>query len=123
MHSTVQVRPSILESSNLADAPVFIARGLTKVYTMGDVQVRALESTDLELHRGELVVILGPSGSEESTLLNILGGLDVLTDGDVTFHDHRLSHADEAELTRFRREYARADGRALTPTETVSLNR
>ena len=89
-----------------ADAPaVFSARGLTKVYVMGEVEVRALEPTDLELRPGELVVILGPSGSGKSTLLNILGGLDVPTTGEVTFHDHRLSGADEAELTRFRREH------------------
>jgi len=88
-----------------AASAVFAARGLTKVYVMGEIEVRALESTDLELRAGELVVILGPSGSGKSTLLNILGGLDVPTSGDVTFHDHRLSGADEAELTRFRREH------------------
>jgi len=84
---------------------VFAARGLTKVYVMGEVEVRALESTDLELRPGELVVILGPSGSGKSTLLNILGGLDVPTAGEVTFRDHRLTGADETELTRFRREH------------------
>ena len=84
---------------------VFQARGLTKTYRMGDVEVRALEATDLELRRGELVVILGPSGSGKSTLLNILGGLDVPTEGDVTFQDHRLTGADASELTRFRREH------------------
>ncbi|MDT8342054.1 MAG: ABC transporter ATP-binding protein [Longimicrobiales bacterium] len=87
------------------DAPVFQARGLTKVYPMGEVEVRALEATDLDLHAGELVVILGPSGSGKSTLLNILGGLDTPTAGEVRFHDHRLTTADEAELTRFRREH------------------
>ena len=86
-------------------AAVFSARGLTKVYLMGEVEVRALEATDLELRAGELVVILGPSGSGKSTLLNILGGLDVPTDGEVTFRDHRLSGAGEGELTRFRREH------------------
>jgi putative ABC transport system ATP-binding protein len=84
---------------------VFSAHGLTKVYVMGEVEVRALESTNLELYAGELVVILGPSGSGKSTLLNILGGLDVPTSGDVTFRDHRLSGADETDLTRFRREH------------------
>jgi putative ABC transport system ATP-binding protein len=88
-----------------AASAVFAARGLTKVYVMGEVEVRALESTDLELRAGELVVILGPSGSGKSTLLNILGGLDVPTAGEVTFRDHRLSGAAEAELTRFRREH------------------
>jgi putative ABC transport system ATP-binding protein len=84
---------------------VFQARGLTKVYRMGEVEVRALESTDLDLRRGELIVILGPSGSGKSTLLNILGGLDVPSEGEVSFQDHRLTGADASELTRFRREH------------------
>jgi len=85
--------------------PVFSARGLTKVYPMGDLEVRALEETDLDLRPGEMVVILGPSGSGKSTLLNILGGLDVPSRGEVRFRDHRLTGAGEAELTRFRREH------------------
>lgn len=84
---------------------IFTARRLRKVYQMGDVQVRALQDTDLELRHGELVVILGPSGSGKSTLLNILGGLDVPTSGEVVFRDHRLTEADEADLTRYRREH------------------
>ena len=62
---------------------VFRARGLTKVYRMGDVEVQALRSVDLDLYEGEFVVLLGPSGSGKSTLLNILGGLDVPTEGTV----------------------------------------
>jgi putative ABC transport system ATP-binding protein len=84
---------------------VFCARGLAKVYTMGDVQVYALRDVDLDLYRGEFVVLLGPSGSGKSTLLNILGGLDVPTRGTVRFLDHDLTVDDEAELTRFRREH------------------
>jgi putative ABC transport system ATP-binding protein len=84
---------------------VFRARGLSKVYPMGDVEVYALRSVDLELYRGEFVVFLGPSGSGKSTLLNILGGLDVPTHGTVRFLDHDLTIDDEAELTRFRREH------------------
>jgi len=86
-------------------ATVFRARGLTKVYRMGDVAVEALRGIDLELYRGELVVLLGPSGSGKSTLLNILGGLDVPTHGEVRYLDHVLTGASEAELTRFRREH------------------
>ncbi len=85
--------------------PVFTARGLTKTYRMGEVEVQALRGIDLELYRGELVVLLGPSGSGKSTLLNILGGLDTPTSGEVYYLGQRLSGASEAELTRFRREH------------------
>jgi putative ABC transport system ATP-binding protein len=72
---------------------------------MGTVDVHALRDVDLELMRGDFVVILGPSGSGKSTLLNILGGLDTPTSGRVRFFDHDLAIADERELTRFRREH------------------
>ena len=84
---------------------VFRARGLTKTYRMGEVDILALRSVDLDLYGGEFVVILGPSGSGKSTLLNILGGLDVPTSGSVQFFDHDLTAADDRELTRFRREH------------------
>jgi putative ABC transport system ATP-binding protein len=84
---------------------VFQARGLTKTYHMGEVEVQALRSVDLDLYRGELIVILGPSGSGKSTLLNILGGLDAPTSGQVHFLDHELTGADDRELTRYRREH------------------
>jgi putative ABC transport system ATP-binding protein len=86
-------------------APVFRAHGLGKVYRTGEVEVVALRDVDLEIRRGEFIVLLGPSGSGKSTLLNILGGLDVPSTGEVWFADHRLSGADEAELTRYRREH------------------
>ena len=86
-------------------APVFVARGLTKTYGSGDATVRALIDVNLEIRRGEFIVLLGPSGSGKSTLLNILGGLDVPTSGEVRFADHQLTGAGEAELTRYRREH------------------
>jgi putative ABC transport system ATP-binding protein len=84
---------------------VFSARGLTKVYRMGEVDVHALRGVDVEMYAGEFVVILGASGSGKSTLLNILGGLDVPTSGDVMFRDQSLTDADEDALTEFRREH------------------
>ncbi|HET9822068.1 MAG TPA: ABC transporter ATP-binding protein [Burkholderiaceae bacterium] len=86
-------------------APVFVARGLCKTYGEGAVAVHALVDVDLEIGRGEFIVLLGPSGSGKSTLLNILGGLDVPTAGEVRFADHALTGASEAELTRYRREH------------------
>jgi putative ABC transport system ATP-binding protein len=84
---------------------VFVVRGLTKVYRMGEVEVQALRSMDLELFAGELLVLLGASGSGKSTFLNILGGLDTPTSGTVRFLDHELTSANDAELTRYRREH------------------
>jgi len=84
---------------------VFVARGLTKTYRMGEVEVRALAGVDLEIREGEFIVLLGPSGSGKSTLLNILGGLDTPTSGTALWRDHDLATAGEAELTRYRREH------------------
>jgi putative ABC transport system ATP-binding protein len=93
----------------MSDAParevVFRARDLTKVYRMGEVEVHALRGVDLEIYRGEFVVLLGPSGSGKSTLLNILGGLDVPSSGSAAWRDHDLAQAGETELTRYRREH------------------
>jgi putative ABC transport system ATP-binding protein len=84
---------------------ILSGRGLSKRYQMGDVQVVALRDVDFDLHEREMVVLLGPSGSGKSTLLNILGGLDTPTSGTVRYRDDDLSHATEADLTRFRREH------------------
>ncbi len=84
---------------------VFRVRGVTKIYHMGDIEVPALRGIDLDLFAGEFVVILGASGSGKSTLLNILGGLDVPTNGTVRFRDHDLTAADEDERTAFRRDH------------------
>jgi putative ABC transport system ATP-binding protein len=84
---------------------VFEARGLTKVYRLGEVEIHALRGVDLDLYPGEFVVLLGPSGSGKSTLLNILGGLDLPSAGKVRYRDHDLSMAGEEALTRFRREH------------------
>jgi len=85
--------------------PIFEARGLTKVYQMGEVQVQALRGVDLDLYPGEFVVLLGPSGSGKSTLLNILGGLDTPTSGSVRYADHDLSVDDDAAMTHYRRSH------------------
>jgi len=84
---------------------VFRTRGLTKVYDMGEVQVHALRGIDLDLYAGELVVMLGASGSGKSTLVNILGGLDTATAGQVLYHDQDLTRADDRALTAYRRHY------------------
>src|SRR5690606_13993920 len=84
---------------------VFQARGVTKVYDMGEVRVHALRGIDLDLFAGELVVLLGASGSGKSTLLNILGGLDTATSGQVLYRGQDLTRADERRLTDYRRHH------------------
>jgi putative ABC transport system ATP-binding protein len=84
---------------------VFVAKAISKVYQMGEVRVDALREVDLEIFRGEFIVLLGPSGSGKSTLLNILGGLDRPTSGQARFESHELTSATEAQLTTYRREH------------------
>jgi putative ABC transport system ATP-binding protein len=86
-------------------ATVFEVRQLTKTYHVGDVDVFALRDVSLQLPEGEFTVLLGPSGSGKSTLLNILGGLDVPTSGEVFYRDVELTHADDAQLTAYRRRH------------------
>jgi putative ABC transport system ATP-binding protein len=91
--------------SGARPGPVLRTKGLTKVYRMGQVEVPALQSVDFVAEEGEFDVILGPSGSGKSTFLNLVGGLDTASSGEVWFEDHQLTKASEAALTRYRREH------------------
>lgn len=82
---------------------VFRTQQLTRVFHLGEVEIRALRGVDLELYEGEFVVLLGASGSGKSTLLNILGGLDSPSSGEVWYRGEDLSRASEDRLTEFRR--------------------
>ena len=84
---------------------VFETRGITKVYASGDVAVHALRGVDFVARQGEFIVLLGPSGSGKSTFLNIVGGLDRPTAGQALFRGRDLAQADDATLTRYRRDH------------------
>lgn len=89
----------------MTDQRIFSAQSLTKVYTTGEVEVRALRGLDLEIRTGEVVVLLGPSGSGKSTLLNIMGGLDQATSGRLFFKELELTSLDDGGLTAYRRRH------------------
>lgn len=78
---------------------------MTRVYGSGPTAVHALRGVDLDLPEGEMVVILGASGSGKSTFLNILGGLDTPTSGELLFRGEDISRAGERELTEYRRRH------------------
>lgn len=86
-------------------APIFSCKDVAKVYRSGEVEVHALRGVDLDLHEGEMAVLLGPSGSGKSTLLNIIGGLDQATSGTVHFREQELTACSERQLTRYRRDH------------------
>jgi len=83
---------------------VISAKGLTRVYKLGDSEVIGISQVDLEIAAGELVVLKGNSGSGKSTLLSLLAGLDRPTRGDLKVANHDLNNTSDAELTHFRRQ-------------------
>ncbi|MCA9653633.1 MAG: ABC transporter ATP-binding protein [Myxococcales bacterium] len=86
-------------------APVLVrVRGMTKEFTQGTRTLRVLEGIDLELHRGEMVAIIGASGAGKSTLLHCLGTLDLPTEGEILFDDVDIVQLPPPQLARFRNE-------------------
>lgn len=82
--------------------PVIAVDGVTKVYTMGDIEVRALRGINVEIWPGEMVAIMGPSGSGKSTLMNVLGCLDVPTEGTYKLDGVNVSELSDSQLAEIR---------------------
>ncbi|MGB5824200.1 MAG: ABC transporter ATP-binding protein [Proteocatella sp.] len=82
-----------------------IIRGINirKTYTMGEIKINALDGIDFEIYRGEFLAILGPSGSGKSTMLNIVGGMDNPTEGELYFNETGIHNMGKKELTIYRR--------------------
>jgi putative ABC transport system ATP-binding protein len=87
----------------MTQASLVVLEDVVKTYRMGEVDVTALNHTDLVLDRGEFVVILGPSGSGKTTLLNLIGGIDSPTAGRIVVDGEDITHYRQRELTMFRR--------------------
>ena len=80
-------------------------RGVTKDFPSGDEILHVLKGINLDIYKNEFVIVLGESGCGKSTMVNIIGGMDGLTDGELTIEGEDFSHPSDAELTKFRREY------------------
>lgn len=80
------------------------ANRISKSYSLDSLEVRALSDVSFDIYDGEFLVILGPSGSGKSTMLNIIGGMDTLTEGEFFFDDVPMHHSSEKQLTFYRRD-------------------
>lgn len=78
---------------------------LKKTYHRGDEVVDAIRGIDLQIEKGEFIVVVGPSGGGKSTFLNLIGGIDHPTSGSIHYNDYALHDATEEELTVFRRDH------------------
>lgn len=92
-----------MPSAAQTDENLYAIRGLTKVYGEGPTAVHALRGIDLDLPKSAMVVLLGASGSGKSTFLNIVGGLDSASDGEVFFEGQELTALGPTDLTEYRR--------------------
>jgi ABC-type lipoprotein export system ATPase subunit len=97
-------RADVDSRSAVSKTAVFVARDVTKVYHMGEVDVQALRGVSLELYESEFLVLLGPSGSGKSTLLHMIGAMDGPTRGEIIVAGQAVNRLARAELTRFRRQ-------------------
>lgn len=79
-------------------------KNVSKIYKTGEKEFKALDNVNLEIKKGELVVILGPSGAGKSTLLNLIGGMDIPTNGTITIDGENISKYNENKLSDYRAE-------------------
>jgi len=99
------IRPTqLLYKSGKLMNSIIEAKGVTKVYQTGDIQVNALNHVDLSIGKGQMVAVMGPSGSGKTTLLNIFSGIDDLTEGEVIIDGQPIHSMSDKEKTRYRAE-------------------
>ena len=79
-------------------------KNINKNYQMGEITIKALDNTNFQIEKGELVVIVGPSGAGKTTTLNILGGMDTATSGDVLIDGKNITKLKGKDLIKYRRE-------------------
>jgi putative ABC transport system ATP-binding protein len=88
----------------MTEAPLIVLKDITKVYQMGDMEVRALDGVNLTIHKGEYVAIMGPSGSGKSTMMNVIGCLDTPTTGGYELNGKQVEKMTDDDLAQIRNE-------------------
>ncbi len=88
---------------NLQNAYVKLDK-VSKIYKMGEVEIRAVDNISFEISKGEFVVVVGPSGAGKTTVLNILGGMDTATKGNVLVDGNNIAKYNSRQLTAYRRD-------------------
>ena len=98
-------------------------KNVSKVYSTGEKEFKALDSINLELNKGDLVVVLGPSGAGKSTLLNLIGGMDVPTSGSIKIDGEEISKYNNNQLSEYRADsvYSNSDLSGIEQIEGVEV--
>lgn len=84
---------------------IISTKNISKCFIVGETEVIALKSLTFDIYEGEFIVILGPSGSGKSTMLNIIGGIETITDGELFYKDIKLDKMSRRKLNQYRRNY------------------
>lgn len=87
----------------MADQILISLKNVSRIYQMGENKIYALDNINLDIYKGEFLVVLGPSGSGKTTMLNMLGGMDRPTQGEIIFDKQNLTKASDKKLTLYRR--------------------
>ncbi len=78
-------------------------RNVSKIYQMGEVTIKAVDEMSFEVEKGEFVTILGTSGAGKTTVLNLLGGMDTVSSGDIIVDEQNIAHYNDSQLCSYRR--------------------
>src|SRR3989338_1474881 len=89
-------------NSKMKQEAIIELRNVHKDYVMGDTKIHAVEAANLQIKRGDFVAIVGPSGSGKSTMMNLVGALDLATEGDIFLDNQNIEHLHESELAQIR---------------------
>lgn len=92
-----------MENKKHIKEPILIAKNLNKIYTNGDIKTHVVKDANFTIYKGEFIIILGPSGSGKSTLMNLIGGMDSITSGELFYKNKAIHKFNKKEMSLYRR--------------------